>query len=525
MLTIAPHPTHLTPARRRRSLERLATERFDVIVVGGGVTGAGAALDAASRGLRTALVERVDLAAGTSRWSSKLVHGGLRYLAKGDLAVAWESASERAALLGTIAPHLCRPVPFVIPLDETTGPGMGVLTEVGTRVGDVLRIASRTGRRLLPPTTRLTTNDALVHAPGLRPDRLRGALMYWDGQLEDDARLVTVLARTAAAYGAEVVTRCAATGLSDDRVTLTDTLTGESIEARGIVLNATGVWVGDHEPGLTIAPSRGSHIVVRSRVLGDPRSVFTAPVPDHFGRYVFGIPQPDGLTYIGLTDEPVCGADGIAPAVPSSDEHFLLETINRVLRVPLTTDDVIGRFAGLRPLVRLADRETADISRRHLLIDEPGRPLTLAGGKLTTYRRMAQDAIDAVCRRLAVTAPCRTRDLPLAGATSRPALRRVAAPERLVRRYGALAPVVHDLMEREPWLAVPVAPGCPTQLGELAYAVLAEGAMTVEDLLERRTRVSLVESEYAAARPPAAEVLDVCLQALDDEVALPSSVR
>lgn len=499
--------SHLAPGHRTEAFHRLATENYDVIVVGGGVTGAGVALDAASRGLRTALVERVDLAAGTSRWSSKLAHGGLRYLAKADFGVAWESAMERSILMRIIAPHLARPTPFLVPLNRSTGPMTGILAEVGVRLGDLMRVASRTPASVLAPPTRISAARALGYAPGLDPEGLRGALLYWDGQLEDDARLVIDIARTAHKFGADIVTRCAASDLTDDRLTLTDTLTGQSCTARGTVINATGVWAAEHDDSLTMSPSRGTHLVLRGSALGNPTAVFTAPVPDHFGRFVFALPQTCGLVYVGLTDEPADGADPIAPPVPQSDVTFLLETLSRVLARPLTADDVVGRFAGLRPLIRTAEGATPDISRKHLLVDEPGRPITIAGGKLTTYRRMAQDAVDAACRRLGQRLPCRTKTLHLVGAGDLDVVRALRGPAHLLYRYGTSMGEVFDLAHWYPWLRDPVAPGCPTIGAEFAFGVLAEGAMTAEDLIERRTRVSMVEADIDSARAVAEKVI------------------
>ncbi len=504
---------------RDRALHRLAERRYDVLVVGGGVTGAGVALDAASRGLRTALVERVDLAAGTSRWSSKLVHGGLRYLAKGDLPIAWESAHERHALTTAIAPHLIRPLATIVPLDDNTGPWMGALTETGIRLADLLRVGSRTPRTVLPPPLRVSAEAALLHAPGLRRDGLRGGIVYWDAALEDDARLVVALARTAAAYGADVVPHCGATQLSDSTAVLTDELSGATLAVQaGVVVNATGVWAGEHEPSVHIRPSRGSHLVVRSTTLGEPRAMMTAPVPGHFGRFVFAVPHPDGLVHIGLTDEPADGVDGLAPEVPEADETFLLETMSLALERPITSADVVGRFAGLRPLVASmrgpgwADgsdtADTADASRVHVLVDEPGLPVSIIGGKLTTYRRMAQDTVDAVCRRLTIARPCRTASLPLVGAADPATLRRVPAPARLVRRYGIEAPEVAALADRfGVWLSEPVAPGCPVRGVELLHGVLAEGAVTADDLLTRRTRVSMVDADLVPATPVAQRIL------------------
>lgn len=509
----------LTAATRTAALQLLAEHPFDIIVVGGGVTGAGVALDAAARGLRTALVERVDLAAGTSRWSSKLVHGGLRYLAKGDIALAREAAIERHHLLTTIAPHLVEPLATVVPLDAATGPAAGLVTEAGIRFADALRLACRTPERLLPRPRRLSVRDTLVHAPGLRPEGLRGGILYFDGQVVDDARLVTALARTAAAYGARIVTHCAASQLTADSLTLTDLRTGESFTARGSVVNATGVWAGDHEPTLTMTPSRGSHLVVRAASLRWPRAMVTAPVPGHFGRFVFAIPQADDLVLIGLTDEPAPGVDGIAPDVPAEDERFLLDVVNRALRTPLTADDVVGRFAGLRPLLHRtteaqgdapgegAGAGTADLSRHHLLLNEPGRPVTIAGGKLTTYRRMAEDTVDVIARRMGQHIPCATRRLPLVGAASRTQLDQIAADPRLVRRYGVEAPRVAALAQRHPHLAAPVVSGRPTIGAELLWGVLAEGALDPADLVERRTRLTLIDADREQAYAVATEIL------------------
>lgn len=498
----------LNPTQRAAALHRLAHERYDVIVVGAGVTGAGVALDAASRGLRTALIERVDLAAGTSRWSSKLIHGGLRYLAKGDLAVAYESARERHHLMTSIAPHLVRPLHTVV-LD--TGIGETAVSNLGITLSDGLRRVSRTPSNVLAAPRRIRVRDVESLVPGAV--RGRAALRYTDGQLEDDARFVTTLARTAAAHGADVVTRCAARPLDSESVELTDQLTGESFVAHGHIVLATGVWSGEHDERLTVTPSRGSHLVVRASAVGDPSAQLVAPVPGHFGRYVFAIPIADGLVLIGLTDEADPDADPLAPSVPDEDEEFLLATMNAVLARPLTRDDVVGRFAGLRPLVTRADASsgqgaTADASRKHLLLDEPGAPITITGGKFTTYRRMAQDAVDAVARRVGgVVASSRTRVLPLLGAAPTDVLARVAAPERLVRRYGTLAPSVAAIADESSCYAERVVPGSSTLVAEFVHAVRHEGAMTLDDLVERRTRLAFVDADLEPARAVAAEVL------------------
>ena len=242
---------------------------MDVVVVGGGITGAGIALDAASRGLSVALLERRDLAFGTSRWSSKLVHGGLRYLQHGEWGLAWECAVERATLLRTVAPHLARPLPFLIPLDDAVARGTALKSMAGLRVGDGLRMAARTSRRALPPPRRVSALEARRLAPALRAAGLRGALLSWDGQLEDDARLVVAVARTAAAHGARVLTYAEVTGLREDGVEAVDALTGAGfvVRARHVVL-ATGVWTGALTGAVELRPSRGSHLLVPRRAAG-----------------------------------------------------------------------------------------------------------------------------------------------------------------------------------------------------------------------------------------------------------------
>ncbi len=340
-----------------------------------------------------------------------------------------------------IAPHLTRPAANLFPLGDATPAAMGAAAEAGMRVADTLRALARTPRRLLPRPSRISAAEALALVPGLRRADLRGALLHWDGQLEDDARLVTAVARTAAGLGADIVTRCSALELGDRTVLLRDELTGATLEARGHVVNATGVWAGEHEPGLTHPPQ--PRVAPRRARLGAgwPAGHLLRPGRRAFGRSVFAIPQPDGLVLLGLTDVPASDVDPIAPAVPDEDVRFLLETINGVLERPLSTSDVVGRYAGLRPLVRgPAVGASADVSRRHLLLDEPGRPVTIAGGKLTTYRQMAQDAVDAVCRRAGIATELPHPHAPprRSGAARRPG-RTFLADARLVRRYGTEA--------------------------------------------------------------------------------------
>jgi glycerol-3-phosphate dehydrogenase len=497
-------PGALTPQRRARDLDDVAGGRVDVVVAGGGVTGAGVALDAASRGLSVALLERLDLAAGTSRWSSKLVHGGLRYLAHGEIGLARESARERAVLMRATAPHLVRRLPFLVP--DVAGRSVTALAGLGGRLGDAVRLSVAGGRGSLPGTRRVDAGEVGRLVPAVRPGG--GGVVFWDGQLADDARLVVALARTAAAYGARVLTGATVTAVdgADVHVALADG--GTTTVRAGAVVNATGVWAQRLAPGIRLVPSRGSHLVVPAARLGCPAAALTVPLPGSRSRYVFALPQAEGLVYLGITDEPVPGPVPDDDPQPSDAEvGQLLATVNQVLAEPLRTDDLAGAYAGLRPLVLPASAgggpgdATADLSRKHLLTWE-GPVLTVVGGKLTTYRAMAEEAVDAVVARLGlgVRHPVTAR-LPLVGAAPRPALVRVDAPARLVARYGTEAPVVAALG------SAPVVEGRPETVGELRFAVRAEGARSVADLLDRRTRIGLVPADRARAVPRAERVL------------------
>jgi glycerol-3-phosphate dehydrogenase len=493
----------LTPARRAAELQRLAAgEAVDVLVVGGGITGAGVALDAASRGLSVALVERADLAHGTSRWSSKLVHGGLRYLQHGEWGLAWESARERGLLMERIAPHLIRPLAYVIPLHAGVEHRQAATVMAGLRIGDALRAAARTSRRLLPPPRRISALEARRLAPALAEDGLRGALLNWDGQLEDDARLVVAVARTAAAHGARILTRVRVTSVHPGGVTAVDECaTGHGafeISAKRVVL-AAGVWTSGLTAAVALRPSRGSHLLVPADRLGGPRAVVNLPVPGEHGRWVFALPRTDGLVAIGLTDVPHDGEAIDDPRPDAAEEAELLEYAGAALDRPLTSADVAGRYAGLRPLLAGAPGRTADLSRRHAVVEDPDTgALVVVGGKLTTYRRMAEDAVDRL-----TTRPCRTARLPLIGAAPAAALRSVAAPPALVRRYGTEAPAVVALADGRPDLLDPVAPGVPWCAAELLWAVRHELVLSPADLADRRTRAGLVpawrEAVIAAA--------------------------
>jgi glycerol-3-phosphate dehydrogenase len=360
----APGSDSLNAVRRSRELAALANgEAVDVLVVGGGITGTWTALDAASRGLSVALVERGDLAQGTSRWSSKLAHGGLRYLAHGEVGLAWESARERAVLMDVSAPHMIRALPMLIPLGAQVSRAAGLKLEAGLRFGDRLRAAAGTSRRRLPPARRISAEEALRLAPALDPSGLRGGLLHWDGQLEDDARLVVAVARTAAAHGARILTYTRVTALGAEGATVHDARGDATFELRARhVVNATGVWAGELSGGVALRPSKGSHLLVRSDALRQPRVAVNAPLPGSGGsRFVFAVPWPHGLVMIGITDESFEGLIPDEPTVTPEEERFLLEGASGVLQQPLSAADVVGRYAGLRPLLASGDEATADL--------------------------------------------------------------------------------------------------------------------------------------------------------------------
>ncbi|CAM2799665.1 glycerol-3-phosphate dehydrogenase/oxidase [Saccharomonospora xinjiangensis] len=509
----------LTARRRVRELDALASgEQPDLIVVGGGVTGAGVALDAAARGLSVALLEAHDLAFGTSRFSSKLVHGGLRYLAHGHVRLARESAIERDILMRRTAPHLTRPMGQLFPRYASTSPRDHALTATGLAAGDALRRLARTPSSLLPRPRTVQAAEALALVPGLRETGLRGGLLAFDGALTDDARLVIALARTAAGLGARILTRVRALEVTAHRVRARDELTGEEIELRARqVINAAGVWSGGLVPSVRLRPSRGSHLVLDARSTGIGEAALMVPVPGELNRFVFLLPQPGGTVYLGLTDEPLDGEADDVTEVPDTDVDFLLDVASRVLDVALTRDDVRGSFAGLRPLLDTPGGRTADLSREHaVLTDASTGVVTVVGGKLTTYRVMAADAVDAAVSAAGLAAPAsRTARLPLVGAASRAALTTVDAPRRLVGKYGTEAPRVAALGDVDPELARPLFEGCATTAAEVVWAVRHEGALDVEDVLQRRTRIGLVPEDAEAARPVVADLVERSLRGLD----------
>lgn len=507
----------LSPSRRAADLRRLRTETFDVLVIGGGVTGAGAALDAAARGLSVALVEARDLAAGTSSRSTKLVHGGLRYLEQLEFPLVREALRERDLLATRLAPHLVRPVPILLPLPPGPLPvraARRVYYGTGVALYDVF--AGLLGRQL-PAHRHLSRAAARRLFPSLRPDALAGAIQFYDGQV-DDARLVVTLARTAASVGAAVVTSARVVGLHRRAREVTgarvrDLESGEDFDVSArTVIAATGVWSDDisdllraAEPGvplpehagLRVRTSKGIHLVVpRSAISGEVGLILRTAAS-----VLFVLPW-GGHWIIGTTDTD-WSLDRAHPAASAYDIGYLLAEVNAVLDRRLTTADIEGVYAGLRPLLAGEDEASSALSREHAVVEPMLGLFLVAGGKLTTYRVMARDVVDRAARRLGVPRRSRTAQLPLLGADGYAAAwrdrwylaRRFQAPpgvvEHLLERYGTLAPEVLALIRATPGLAEPVA-GAPEYLAaEIVYGARAEGALHLEDALTRRTRISI----------------------------------
>ncbi|MBO0678349.1 glycerol-3-phosphate dehydrogenase/oxidase [Mycolicibacterium sp. S2-37] len=488
----------LNAARRTAELAALADgERVDVLVIGGGITGAGIALDAAGRGLSVALVEKHDLAFGTSRWSSKLVHGGLRYLATGNVGIARRSAVERGILMTRTAPHLVSAMPQLVPLLPGMARPARALVRGGFLAGDALRRLAGTPPSVLPRSRRVDAARAAQLVPAVRRAGLTGGLLAYDGQLIDDARLVTAVARTAARYGARILTRVAASEATATSARLTDQRSGESFDVSArAVINAAGVWAGDVDTALKLRPSRGTHLVFDAEVFGNPTAALTIPIPGELNRFVFAMPEQLGRVYLGLTDEDAPGPVPDVPQPTPAEIAFLLDTVNTALATGLTHDDVIGCYAGLRPLIDTGHGRTADISREHAVTESPSGTISVIGGKLTEYRYMAQDVLDrAIALRGLTAGVCRTRDLALVGAPDGSTSQHAAGlPRSLVARFGAEAP---DVLARATCARPgdPVADGIDVIRAEFEYAVTHEGAMTAEDIVDRRTRIGLVGAD------------------------------
>jgi glycerol-3-phosphate dehydrogenase len=523
-------PASLGPADRARAVRELADQEFDVLVVGGGVVGAGAALDAVSRGLSVALVEAADWAAGTSSRSSKLIHGGLRYLEQRDFHLVREALRERALLLTRVAPHLVHPVPFLYPLKHRmwervyVGAGIGLYDTMG-------------GSGAVPRHRHLSHRRALRVAPALRGDAFVGAIQYFDAQV-DDARFTMTLARTAASYGATVVSRARATGFvrEGERVTgarVHDLENDREITVRAReVINATGVWTDETHRlagargGVEVRASKGVHLLVpRDRIRLDTGLIMRTEKS-----VLFVIPW--GRHWIIGTTDTAWELAKDEPAASGADVDYLLDHVNSVLATPLGHDDIEAVYAGLRPLLSGGSDETTKLSREHT-VSQPVPGLTvIAGGKFTTYRVMAEDVVDAVAGRLPQNVPGSvTHRLPLTGAVGYEVLwndrRRLAARaglhvariEHLLNRYGSCVDEVLELIEADPSLGEPIPAASDYLKAEAVYAVTHEGALHLEDVLRRRLRASMEEWDQGAAAAPEVAGLIAPLLGWDDETA------
>ncbi|MEX1037829.1 MAG: glycerol-3-phosphate dehydrogenase/oxidase [Acidimicrobiia bacterium] len=460
----------LNPQQRQSDLSRMASEFFDVVVVGGGVTGCGVALDAVSRGLSVALVEQRDLASGTSSRSSKLIHGGLRYLEQLNFGLVREALSERNLMLNRLCPHLVEPVSFLYPLQhrfwERIYVGAGIL---------LYDILARFAKNPLPRHRHLSRRAALELSPGLKRSSLTGAVKYWDAMV-DDARHTVALARTAVSRGALVATSSRVTGMLMEEgrvggVVVRDLEGGRELTIRArSVISATGVWTddlqelaGDH--GIDVVASKGVHLVIpRSKIESDTGLILRTEKS-----VLFVIPWPDHWI-IGTTDTP-WRLRRAHPAASSTDIEYLLDRVNAALVKPISHEDVVGVYAGLRPLLTGESEETSRLSREHAVLESESGLISVAGGKYTTYRVMARDAVDAALRRMEKNVPGSTTDrIILVGAERSGELERLCA--------------------ERPDLGARLGDSRFTR-AEALYAVTDEGALHLDDILTRRTRISV----------------------------------
>ncbi|WOP19050.1 glycerol-3-phosphate dehydrogenase/oxidase [Raineyella sp. LH-20] len=507
----------LTAQSRSRALEEMADDGgLDLLVVGGGVTGAGIALDAVTRGLRTGLVEMQDWAAGTSSRSSRLVHGGLRYLYQLDLHLVSEALAERGLLLDTIAPHLVHAQPFLwplrVPLIERGYSALGV--------GLYDLIARFHGGRV-PIQRHYDKAGALGIFPDIRPGRLSGAIRFYDARV-DDARLVVDLVRTAVSYGALAASRTRVVDFVRRRGAVTGAVLHDLEADREItvrarhVINATGVWTeqteglaGPRAQGLKVLASKGVHIVVPKERIRGRTGLFLRTSTS----VLFIIPWPDHWV-IGTTDT-AWSEQREAPVATAADIDYILDQANAVLRSRLTRDDILASYAGLRPLLqplRGTPGESASVSREHTVARVAPGLSAIAGGKLTTYRRMAQDAVDfALGAERTRAQPSITERVPLVGAVGYEATRAQAGPiarrigwdrhrvEHLLSRYGAELTTIADLVRADPDLGRPLAAAPAYLRAEVAFAVTHEGALHLADVLRRRVRLAYEMPEGGCA--------------------------
>jgi len=499
-----------TPFRRADMLDRLEAEMFDVLVIGGGITGTGVALDAAARGLRTALVERDDFASGTSSKSSKLVHGGLRYLQQGEVRLVYQALHERERLRKN-APHLVKVLPFMIPILTRDGV---VSRKIARAMGSAMWMYDVTGGwRIGRVHRRLKKDAAFAHLPTMPKERLASAYLYFDATV-DDARLCLTVARTAAVHGAVVVNRCEVVELvkaDDGRSSgaVVDTGGGRLITVRAkVIVNASGVWsdrVRTLDEGVdpdSIRPAKGVHLTLPwDKVRNDIAVVI--PVPKD-KRSLFVVPwgrRADGTfehTYVGTTDTDYHGSID-DPQCTKDDIAYVLKALNASITTGVTEADITGVWAGLRPLVNsVSSGRTADLSRRHKVSRSASNVISVTGGKLTTYREMAEDTVDSACEILDVRHRSTTKRLPLLGAAGYKESA-VGDDARLADRYGSLAAEVRALVAHDGSLSEPLVPGLPYIKAEAVHAARSEMVVTLDDVLSRRTRARLFDRPASVA--------------------------
>jgi glycerol-3-phosphate dehydrogenase len=526
----------LSPQSRAQSMADMEASELEVLVVGGGVVGTGCALDAVTRGLRVGMVEARDWASGTSSRSSKLLHGGLRYLEMLDFALVKEALKERGLHLQRIAPHLARPVPFLYPLTRRgwERPYVGA----GIALYDVMAMVGAGRARGMPVHKHMSRRRALREAPCLKKESLTGAIQYYDGQI-DDARHVMMIARTAAAYGALCANRVQVVRFlrEGERVTgarLRDLETGRDFDVRAKqVINATGVWT-DETQGMVaergqikVQASKGVHLVVpRDRIQSttglilrtDKSVLFVIPWGRHW--------------IVGTTDTP-WSLDKAHPAATARDIDYILEHVNEVLRTPLTHADVEGVYAGLRPLLSGESEATSKLSREHVVAHPAPGLVVVAGGKYTTYRVMAEDAVDEASRALDGKVPASvTEEIPLVGAAGFCALwnqrhvlasesgLHVARIEHLLRRQGTMIADLLELVAEDPSLGQPLEGSEDYLRVEVVYAASHEGARHLDDVLARRTRLSIETWDRGlASAEPAARLMGGVLGWDEDQIA------
>ena len=500
---------------REAELQSLRSTQFDVLVVGGGVTGLGVALDAASRGLKVALVERDDFASGTSSKSSKLIHGGVRYLQQGEVALVYEALHERHRLKRN-APHLVQTLPFMIPILKRDGV---VSRKIARALGTALWMYDLTGGwRIGKFHRRLKADKAFTHLPTMDRQRLGSAYLYFDA-MADDARVCLALARTAQNYGAVVLnyTRVEKilhneNGQASGAVVKPYDTEAFAVDAR-VVVNAAGVWsdgVMTSDAGKnpdSIRPAKGVHLTVPWKMVrndlaivipvpGDRRSLFLVPwIPNYDGTYQY--------TYVGTTDTDYQGSID-DPQCTSVDINYVLKALNAAVMTNISADDVTAVWSGLRPLVKSVNGEkissrTADLSRRHKVSKSKSGVITIAGGKLTTYRKMAQDTIDEALTQLQKSAKCKTKNLKLIGATTSTPKTNAKSAMHLAARFGTEASLINEMIAENPSLGEQLIAGLPYLKAEAVFAVKYEMARTLDDILSRRTRARIINRRASVA--------------------------